>query len=156
VHEFELLPPPDEPDAGAAPADREPSMQEMLDILESLSVNIKTFKNDPSGGAGGKADEILNNSDKSRRGVLHRKERTRLNPAFARIPSMNCSGSFGRSGGGGASDGGGDGDDEHKLVGTLFSEVKMVAHGFAHGGGLYTLKLVVPSLESAWFQPLNL
>ena len=143
MHEFELLPPPDEPDGGAAPADREPSMQEMLDMLESLSVNIKTFENDPSmNDEDGGADEILNSpasesgaaaAASSRRSV-HRKERSRANVAlqasFTRVPSMNRSGSFGRRGGEG---GDGDDADKHKLVGTLFFEAKLVAQTFAEG-----------------------
>jgi hypothetical protein len=149
VRDFDLFPPPDEPEGGAVVADRPLSLQEMLELLESLSVNIKTFEgNNTSGGAGGgamsEAEEILYSpstpgdaaspasaSTSSRRNALHRKDRSRASAAlqasmFTRIPSMTRSGS-GRGMGGSSQ------PEEHKLVGTLASEVTMVARNFANG-----------------------
>ena len=135
VHDFKLFPPEQEDPAAegeAAAADRELSLQEMLEMLESLSVNIKTLESNDAGAEGGamsQAEQILGeahgdpSSPSSSRKVIHRKERSRasIQATFTRIPSMN------RDGGGGGDEG------EQKLVGTLASELTMVAQNFARG-----------------------
>ena len=168
VHDFELYPPSAEPRGGAAPADREMSLQEVLEMLQSLSVNIKTpLEKHDDPGAGGfwvmnEAEEILFSSHdastastSSSRRVVHRKERSRANAELLASPSLNAEG---RRGDGGANQevthatNGSEEEEEEeeeekedhqrKLVGTLASEVTMVARNFARSFSK-TLELLV-------------